>query len=155
MLRLSGIVLAVVLIGTGTLAAWSHQSGASDAPTNVIKYRQTAMRASASHITNIFSVLKGDTSFVENIGANARAISDIAVMIPDMFPAGSGENDTAALPAIWQDWAKFEAFAAAMKIAADKVVAAVEKGNMAAVDTGAREIGKSCGSCHEPFRKKK
>ena len=155
MFRLSGLTLALLLMGVVGLASFSHHAAAADDPANVIKYRKQVMGANAAHITNIFSVLKGETSYGGHIAAHARAISDGAAMIPDIYPAGSGDGDTTALPAIWADWAKFESAANALKTAADELAAAAATGDMAAIGAAAGGVGKACGGCHEPFRKKK
>ena len=155
MFRLSGLTLALLLAGAVGITSLSPPVAAADAAANVIKYRKQVMVANAAHITNIFSVLKGETSYGGHIAANAQAISNSAAMILDSFPQGSGSGDTAALPSIWQDWAKFEGTANALKTAADELAAAAGSGDMAAVGAAAGGVGKACGGCHEPFRKKK
>lgn len=155
MFRLSGIGFALLLLGAIGVAAGSPAALAADDAANVIKYRKQVMTANASHITAIFSVLKGETSYSGHIAAHARAISDGAAMMPDIFPAGSGDGDTDAKPEIWQDWVKFEAAAGALKMAAAKLAEIAETGDMAAIGAQAGAVGKACGSCHEPFRKKK
>lgn len=155
MFRLSGLALALLVAGAIGMMSLSPPIAAADDPANVIKYRKQVMKANASHITSIFSVLKGETSYGAHIAAHARAISDGAAMMPDIFPQGSGDGDTAALPSIWQDWAKFEAAAMTLKTAADKLASAAGSGDMAAIGAAAGAVGKACGGCHEPFRKKK
>ncbi|MDP7641941.1 MAG: cytochrome c, partial [Alphaproteobacteria bacterium] len=68
---------------------------------------------------------------------------------------GSGDGDTDALPSIWQDWAKFEAAAKTLQTAAANLADAAGSGDMAAIGAAAGAVGKACGGCHEPFRKKK
>ncbi len=154
MFRLPLPTLALLVAAAVGISSFAGFVWAVDDPEDVIKYRKTLMKGTASQITNIYSVLKGKTSFDEHVAANARAISDNAVMILDVFPPGSDEGNTRALPSIWQDWAKFEAAAAALKTAADKVAVAADVGDMEAVSALAGEMGKACGGCHEPFRKK-
>jgi len=155
MFRVSGLTLALLVAGAVGMMSLSPPVAAADDPANVIKYRKQVMGANAAHITNIFSVLKGETSYGGHIAAHARAISEGAAMIPDIFPQGSGDGDTDALPSIWQDWAKFEAAAMTLKTTADKLASAAGTGDMAAIGAAAGEVGKACGGCHEPFRKKK
>lgn len=155
MLRLSRLTLVILVVGAVGIISLLQPVVAADEPANVIKYRKELMKASAHHITNIFSVLKGDTSYSGHIAANARAISDSAAMMIDIFPEGSGEGNTRALPSIWQDWPKFEAAAMALKMAADDLASASGTGDMTTIDAAAGAVGKACGGCHEPFRKKK
>ena len=155
MFRVSGLTLAILVAGAVGIMSLSQPLAAADEPANVIKYRKMVMEANAHHITNIFSVLKGETSYSGHIAANARAISDSAAMMTDIFPQGSGEGNTAALPSIWQDWPKFEAAAMALKTAADDLASASRTGDMATIGAAAGVVGKACGGCHEPFRKYK
>ncbi len=155
MFRLTGLALALLLVGAAGLALLSQTGAAADDPANVIKYRKQVMVANASHITAVFSVVKGETSYAGHIAAHARAIADGAAMMPDIFPAGTGDGDTGALPSIWQDWAKFEAAASALQSAAANLADAAGSGDMAAIGAAAGAVGKACGGCHEPFRKKK
>ena len=155
MYRISKIGLALLLLGAIGLSAGLHGASAAEDAANVIKYRKQVMTANAAHITAIFSVVKGETSYSGHIAAHARAIAAGAAMIPDIFPEGSDTGNTAAKPEIWQDWAKFEAAARALDAAAVKLADAAEGGDMAAIGARAGDVGKACGGCHEPFRKKK
>ena len=155
MFRLSRLTLVILVVGAVGIISLLQPVVAADEPANVIKYRKELMKASAHHITNIFSVLKGDTSYSGHIAANARAISDSAAMMIDIFPEGSGEGNTRALPSIWQDWPKFEAAAMALKTAADDLASASGTGDTTTIGAAAGAVGKACGGCHEPFRKKK
>ncbi len=155
MFRISGLTLVILVAGVVGIMSLSQPVIAADESANVIKYRKKVMEATAHHITNIFSVLKGETSYSGHIAANARAISDSAAMMTDIFPQGSGEGNTRALPSIWQAWPKFEAAAMALKTAADDLASAARSGDMAAIGAAAGAVGKACGGCHEPFRRKK
>jgi cytochrome c556 len=154
MLRFSRIGLALLFLGAVGFAVGTQPATAADDAANVIKYRKQVMVANASHITAIFSVLKGETSYSGHIAAHARAIAAGGAMIVDIYPAGSGDG-TSALPSIWQDWPKFEAAAKALETAANDLAVAADGGDMAAIGAAAGAVGKACGSCHEPFRKKK
>jgi cytochrome c556 len=152
MFRFSRIGYALLFLGAVDFAIGAQPATASDDSANIIKYRKQVMVANASHITAIFSVLKGETSYSGHIAAHARAIAASSAMILDIFPAGSGEG-TAALPSIWQDWPKFEAATKALETAANDLVVVAGRGDMAAIRTAAGAVGKACGGCHEPFRK--
>lgn len=152
MFQFSRIGYALLFLGAVGFAIGAQPATASDDSANIIKYRKQVMVANASHITAIFSVLKGETSYSGHVAAHARAIAASSAMILDIFPAGSGEG-TAALPSIWQDWPKFEAATKALETAANGLVVAAGGSDMAAIRTAAGAVGKACGGCHEPFRK--
>ena len=152
MFQFSRIGYALLFLGAVGFAIGAQPATASDDSANIIKYRKQVMVANASHITAIFSVLKGETSYSSHVAAHARAIAASSAMILDIFPVGSGEG-TAALPSIWQDWPKFEAATKALETAANGLVVAAGGSDMAAIRTAAGAVGKACGGCHEPFRK--
>lgn len=143
-----------LLAAAFTLAA-AVPARAADDPANVIKYRQNVMKSQAGHIGAIAAVVKGEVSYTRHIAAHARALERTSAMIPDMFPEGTGVGDTRAKPDIWQNWAKFEVAAKALGTASGELARVAESGDMAAVGAQLQEVGKACGGCHKPFRKKK
>lgn len=136
------------------VAAVGSAAIAADAPDKVIAYRKAVMGSLGAHITAISSVVKGETSYVGHVSAHASAMAAAAGMIPDIFPEGTGEGDTRAKPEIWQDWAKFEKAAQNLQAQATKLAEVASGGDVAAIGAQLGEVGKACGGCHEPFRKK-
>jgi cytochrome c556 len=73
--------------------------------------------------------------------------------LPAKFPAGSGTGDTKALPAIWQDFPRFQQANTAMLGQLDTLRAAAASGDGAAFATAFQATGPQfCGGCHRPFR---
>jgi cytochrome c556 len=127
---------------------------AADDPANVIAYRQTVMKGIAAHITAVAMVAKGEVSFAGQVQAHAQAMAASARMIPDLFPAGTDSGKTEAKPEIWKEWDKFAAAAKSLEAEATKLAEVSAGGDVAAIGAQLGEVGKSCGGCHEPFRKK-
>ena len=125
---------------------------AADEPANILKYRQNVMKSIGSNIGNIAMVAKGEVSFIGNAAMNARAIRDGLGAAATLFPEA---GETRALPSIWQDNAKFVAALEKSQQAADAMIAAAETGDIGEVRKAIGALGKSCGGCHEDFRKKK
>jgi cytochrome c556 len=79
-------------------------------------------------------------------------ISDHAGKIGPLFVAGSHTGDTAALPAIWENKADFDAKMAKMgtdaKAAADKVT------DLDSLKANIGSVRQNCGGCHNVYRKK-
>lgn len=72
-----------------------------------------------------------------------------------LFPAGTGPSSgvkTDALPAIWTDRATFDAGMTKLVTEADKLIAAANAGNTAAMQAQFKAVGGTCGSCHKQFR---
>lgn len=139
--------MLVVSLGTGPQAA--------DDPANVIKFRQKLMSSIGAHIGSIAAVVKGEVSYSAHVPAHARALHAMSQLVPDVWPEGTHEGDTRALPAIWEDKAKFDAAIKAFQTASGELAAAADSGDMAAIGAKLGDLGKSCGGCHKPFRKKK
>ncbi|MGY8994500.1 MAG: c-type cytochrome [Rhodospirillales bacterium] len=146
-LGVAGAVLAIsaMLIGPdGATAARADKT---------IAYRKMVMGATGAHIGAIASVVKGETNYAAHVGDHARAIAGLARMMTDIFPEGSGEGNTRAKPEIWKDWPRFMAAAKALETAAMDLAMKADSGDMGAIGAGLGAVGKSCGGCHEPFRK--
>jgi len=151
----AGATLA--LVTAGSTLAW-----AADDPANVVKYRQTFMKANGAHLGMIGAALKGEVSFTDQIAPNAQALAllaeGMAANAQQMFPEGSDEAaglKTAALPAIWQNWAGFEEAVQRFQQEATKLAEVAQGGDMAAIGQQLGALGKNaCGACHSDFRKK-
>jgi cytochrome c556 len=70
----------------------------------------------------------------------------------NLWPDTSKAGDTAALPAIWENKADFDAKLA--KFSTDSKAASAKVTNLDTFKTEMGEIGKSCGGCHQPYRKR-
>jgi cytochrome c556 len=71
----------------------------------------------------------------------------------DLFPDTSKTGgETAALPAIWENKADFDAKLA--KFAADSRAAAAATTNLDTFKAQITEVRKSCGGCHQTYRKR-
>jgi cytochrome c556 len=149
---------ALVLVIAGSTLAW-----AADEPANVVKYRQTFMKANSAHLGMIAAVVKGEVSLTDEIAPNAAALAEMGEMLSanlqQLFPEGTDEAaglETAALPVIWQNWAGFEQAAARFQEETAKFAEVAQGGDMAAIGQQLGVLGKEgCGGCHGDFRKKK
>ena len=149
---------AISILGVILLMGFASQARAVDEPENVIKYRQSVMKAISGHTGAIVSVVKGEVSYVAQVAAHARGINAMSKLLVGLFPAGTSQSEFAnsrALPAIWDDFSKFEAAAKAMEVESAKMVEVAEGGDLAAIGGQLQNLGKTCGGCHKPFRQKK
>lgn len=156
--RFSGrIVPATLVLGTALGAAVAF---AADEPTNVVKYRQAFMKANGAHITMIGAVVKGEVSWTDELAGHAHAMHEQSKHLLRLFPESTGKGQTdqesAALPVIWEKWSEFEKAANAFEAESAKLVEVAESGDMAAIGQQLGVLGKQgCGGCHETFREKK
>ena len=73
--------------------------------------------------------------------------------ITKLFPNGSLNEPTEALPSIWQNWAKFKAVSGQLEIAANELMAA--SGDQFDAMGPFQKLTQTCGACHRTFRQKK
>jgi cytochrome c556 len=138
-------------LGVAACVAATTVVGFAAAQDDIVKVREAMMKDNGAQATIAGQMLKGATPFdaaaakaaMEKIAANAA-------MIPADFPEGSVGGD--ALPAIWENWADFEAKAAALKTAAEAAAAAADQG-IEAFGPAFGAVGQACGACHQAYRK--
>ena len=101
------------------------------------------------------AMLKGEEKFdLAKVQAALKTYSDGAKKLPALFPENSKTGgDTAALPKIWEDKARFESLYAKLdKDAAANMTAIVDEASFK------REFPKQlgdCKACHDDYRAKK
>ncbi len=152
MKHLISILTAAVLLGLVSPAQ------AVNEPENVIKYRQSVMKAINGHTGAIVGVVKGEVSYVDHVAAHAQGISAMSKLLVGLFPEGTSQFEfpnTRALPEIWDDFSKFEAAAKAFEVESAKMVEVAASGDLGAIGGQVQNLGKACGGCHKPFRQKK
>ena len=69
-----------------------------------------------------------------------------------LFPANSKDGDTAALPAVWEHKADFDAKMAKFSSDAKEKDSSVK--DLDSFKAAMGEVGKNCGGCHNTYRKK-
>tara|TARA_B100000446_G_C10434623_1_gene299507 strand:- start:180 stop:641 length:462 start_codon:yes stop_codon:yes gene_type:complete len=127
---------------------------AADEPENIIKFRQTVMKGNGAHITNIAAVVKGQVTITANLVADAQAIFDGLENFGKLFPPGTEGGKTNALAKIWDDRAGFDKALADAQAAAQSMIGATASNDIATIGKALGALGKSCGGCHKPYRKK-
>jgi len=148
---IASVALALAVAGGASLVD-AHSSA-----TGVVKERMDLMTGMADAMKVIGPMFKGEAPFQPQIVAEKAAyLAEHADKIPLLTPEGSNEHPSEALPAIWQDWDRYVAEANFMAEEGRKLVAIAENG--AEFDeTRAQfvKLSKTCGTCHDDFRKPK
>ncbi|MCA0301063.1 MAG: cytochrome c [Proteobacteria bacterium] len=144
----------LVLAMVGAVAAGAMVGGATIAmaQANVVKERQENRKQAGAAMRAIKGIIdaKGPTA---GAVAEAAKLKTLEAAFIKMFPAGSTQ-DSKALPAVWTDWAGFQAASKASDAAYDKLAAAAGSGDQAALAAAFADTGKTCGACHDKFRAK-
>ena len=117
---------------------------------DLVAKRQAMMKDNGAQAGVVVKMIKGEAPFdaaaakaaMEKIAANAAEIP------ADFAPGSEGGK---ALPAVWENFAGFEADAMALKTAAEEAAAAADQG-VEALGPAFGAVGQACGTCHQTFR---
>jgi cytochrome c556 len=121
----------------------------------VVAVRQATMKANGGHMAAIKAILTEYPDAMGQVTYHAAAVRDVAAYIPTLFPAGSDQPPTAALPPVWGDPAGFKAAADKAEVLARRLVDAANGQDAQATLAAFATLGKEgCGGCHDTFRKK-
>ncbi len=120
-----------------------------------LKYRQTLMSGVGADMSAIGTILKNRLAMPGHVESHARQLAASAKLIGAAFKNDLGQDATDAQPKIWSDWSGFEAAIADLDKAANALADAAASGDPKAVGPAVKGLGKSCGGCHEAYRKPK
>lgn len=120
---------------------------------NAIDYRKDVMLSMAAHISALTELLTGDLELDENhVEAQATSLGLNAQLVSSLFPPGSDEGDTSALPGIWQRPEQFLNRAEAAEREGRNLVAAAGSGDREFMVQSLKRLADACRDCHRDFR---
>lgn len=148
---LAGVGLLVSSFGAAPLVL-AHSTA-----TGVVKERMDLMQDMADAMKIMGAMFKGEAPFEPALVAEkAGFLADHAKSIPDVTPAGSDDHPSETLPAVWQAW---DAYVDSAVKLADEGAMLVDIAREGADETALRAqyaaVSKTCGTCHDRFRKPK
>jgi cytochrome c556 len=137
------LAVAVVVLGTTALTAQSDPIAA----------RKALMKTNGDQNRIGTEMIEGKRPF--DLDAAKRifaAFAESGEKVAPLFPESSKTGDTAALPAIWENKADFNAKLA--KFASESKAAATATTSLDTFKAQITEVRKNCGGCHQPYRKR-
>ncbi|MTI43818.1 cytochrome c556 [Roseibium hamelinense] len=142
------------LIGTislGAIVLSGPVSGHSGA-TGIVKERMDGMGVLADAVKSVGNMLRGKTPYsAEAVAWSAGAIKAHAgENMTRLFPEGSLDKPTEALPDIWTQWAEFTKLAE--QLTNDATVLETGANEKDATRVALQSIANTCKTCHEQFR---
>lgn len=149
MTRLLMPMTALLLLATPAVSG-------ETSPDQAVAYRHAYFEALGKHMKGAGAIAKGQVDRPGDYIVHAKAIAAMAPILHELFPAGTGPDavkETDALPVVWTDKKGFEAKAKSFADAAAAFVAAAETGDAEKAKGAFFGVGKSCGDCHDTFRK--
>jgi len=145
---LTGVAIALgMVVAQGAIAQAK--------PEVLVKQRQAAMTLIGKYFGPMAGMAQGKIPF--NAGVvqrNAGFVDNLSRMPWDGFDASTRSIDTKALPAVYDNAAKFKEAASRLENEAAKLVAVSKGGDEGAIKAQIGAVGKSCGGCHNDFRQK-
>jgi len=149
---------APALLATFLAVAIGHASAvqAHGGATGVVKERMDVMSTMGKRMKAVGDMLKGKVPFDPAGAAEAgRFIGEAAPKLSHLFPDGSLEEPSEALPAVWKERERFEALIEDLAAEAKKLAEVSEGGDRAAILRQFSALGEVCSACHTDFRMKK
>jgi cytochrome c556 len=147
------LVLAAVAVAMGSLAGLA---AAQVKPDVLVKQRQSGMTLIAKYWGPIAGMASGKVSpyNADVVSRNATYLENLAQMPWDGFHENTKGEKSKALPAVWEQKAKFDELAQRLQSETAKLGEVARKKDEAGVKQQYAAVGKVCGACHEGFREK-
>lgn len=147
-----GIVLGLAL----TISPVVHFAGAHEGAMGIVKQRMDVMSELGKASKTIAEMFKGQRAYDPAMVAQlARNIANHADKLPAMFPLGSGNPPSEALPSVWSDRDGFVKAFGAMKQEATKLSEMAPTATQRAVMGQFFKMSRTCTACHTNYRKAK
>ncbi|WP_342634024.1 cytochrome c [Mesorhizobium waimense] len=136
------MTLAAVLAAGAALA---HKGA-----TGIVAERMAAMKDMSRELKAIGDMFGGHAPF--DAAAVARHADSNCHRTAILFPPGSADHHSKALPAIWERPEAFQEAMQALHNATEKFAATAPLGDRDALAASFEQIRKICNGCHERFR---
>ena len=150
----------IIFITAFLLSTIISNSASAQNAEDIIKYRINIMKSLGNHISVIAANLKGKVSINEDILPHSQSmlLTLSSINIKKLFPINTKASDsskTKALDSVWINKALFQKSMSQSIERTKDLVTAAESGNNQNIAKSLGALGKSCGACHDKFRKKK
>jgi cytochrome c556 len=142
-------VLSAAVLSAGVFAL---PSAHADDVGAVLEKREGLMKAQRGHLGALAGFAKGETSPADPaafLAEHASGLINTAQAIPSVFPAGAVGK---AKPAVWENWADFEAKAKGLEGAAANLLKLAQAGDFDGAKKAVGGIGAACQACHSVYR---
>lgn len=135
------------------MLALSSAGSAQPESEDVIKYRQSYMKALGGHMGSAAQMVRGKVDPAGHLARHAQAIAALSEDITVLFPKGSDFGETEAKLEVWEDWDGFQKAAGKEKRASAEFLSAVEgSADAKSVGEAFKALSEACKGCHEKYR---
>jgi len=121
----------------------------------ILTYRQKLMKSNAMHMSMIGDIIKNNLPFKKQIVNHANVIALNSRAMAKAWEKKIIRGRTDSKPEIWSDWEMYKKKAEMTANEAANLADLVDSGDMSAAMAQVRTLGRTCGGCHEYYRKPK
>ena len=149
------LLSACLAIALGAGAGYAVNAFAQQKPEVLVQQRQAAMKLIGKYWGPLAGMAQGKAPYDAAVAArNSQYLATLAEMPWDGFHPSTKDTTekTRALPAIFENEAKFKEGADRLRTTTTKMAASAK--DEGAFKAAAGEVGKACGACHNDFRAK-
>ena len=147
------ILSSCVALVLGAGAGYALDAYAQAKPEVLVKQRQAAMTLIGKYWGPLGAMASGKAPYNAEVAARNAGFLDALSQMPwDGFHPNTKDEKTRALPAIYENEAKFKEAQDRFRSAVTKLVPAAKSED--SFKQAAGEVGKACGGCHNDFRAK-
>ena len=147
----NALVAAAVAIGVSI----AGNALAQAKPDVLVKQRQAVMTLQGKYFGPIAGMATGKAPYNAEVASrSATYLENLAQMAWDGFHESTKGEKSRALPAIWEQKAKFDQYAQQLQAETAKLGQAARAKDEAGVKQQFQTVLKSCNGCHDDFRTK-
>jgi len=153
---LSVVLVPMLVVSCGGQKAPAGAAALPDTPeTAAYNYRDGLMKSIAWKVSKLRGMAQGEVTVDEAFAKkSAHDVATLAGMITEGFIPNSIVQGSAAMPEIWMNFADFTQKATDLQTAAQALADAADQNGFEASKGLVDAVGKSCGGCHRPYRKR-
>ncbi|MBV0934117.1 c-type cytochrome [Marinobacterium weihaiense] len=143
----------IAALGLAGMLAAASTTAIAAKPEDAINYRQGTFSAMAWHFGTMGAMVKGKVDYdAEDFSRRAEIVSQLSKLPMEGFMPGTYSGETDALPAIEDEWDKFEGGMNALVERSAKLAEVAKTGDMDQIKPAFGEVGKTCKGCHDNFK---
>ncbi len=144
-------LFSAALVTAATLYASS--ASAQVKPADALRYRKSAYNVLIWNWMPLANAVRGKTPYnkAEFERYSAR-VAQVAPMLLEGFPAGSGVGKTEAKPEIWTNWADFQLKMKAFENESAALAVLAKGGDFEKIKLQFSKVGGTCKACHDKYK---
>ncbi len=122
-------------------------------PADALHYRKSAYNVLIWNWMPLANTVRGKTAYVKaDFERYAGRVAQIAPMLLEGFPTGSGVGKTEAKPEIWTNWADFQLKMKAFETESAALATLSKGGDFEKIKVQFGKVGGTCKSCHDKYK---